>query len=314
MATLRSTTTTSRHAGVRRVGALALAVAALAGVTACEPTNRVANGRTLASGAVVHSPGQAFRFEVQTDGNLVLRKAGAQALWTSKTTGHPGATLTMRTNGVLALVSKDGRTVWTTPTYGVNGASLEVQADGNLVVEGTAGQPVWATGTSLADGTRRPLTERTTSSHQVTLTKMYEGYSAATPYANSSGNCTVGYGHLIHTGPCTAADRAKTWDADALFAADVKEHERRIKSSLGAVPVTQREFDTLFDYAFNRGSITATSSPKIYAAMTARPPRYAAVGAALREAGDNSIRGLCNRRYDEAEVFEGGRYDRTSWC
>ncbi len=319
MFTKRENSTLERggRGGWRGPALVALALLVLATI-ACQPpsltSNRMASGTELASGQVLYSPSQAFSLTMEGDGNVVLRSARGSVYWTTKTLDHPGATLVMRTNGSLAVQSIAGSTLWSTPTGWISGATMELGDDANLVLRGTAGQPVWANGISTVDSNRVPASQRQTSTHQVVLTKLYEGFVAAAPYLNSNGNCTIGYGHLIRLGPCTDADRAQTWDPDALFAADVTEHERRLKSSLGSVPMTQREFDALFDYIFNRGSITATTSPGVYAAMTASPPNYAAVGPLLRSNGNGLTRGLCDRRYDEADLFEGGRYDRSYVC
>lgn len=302
----------------RRITAVAAAGLAFSAVTACQPpaptTNRMVSGATLASGQVLYSPSRAFHLSMQSDGNLVLRSARGFTYWSTKTSANPGGSLVMRTSGELAVESRSGRTLWSTPTGGIKGATVELGDDADLVVKGVPGQPVWANGVSTVDASRALASTRHTSTHQVVLTKLYEGFVAETPYLNASGNCTVGYGHLIHAGSCTSADTAKQWDGDALFDADVTEHERRLKSSLGNVAMTQREFDALWDYVFNRGSLTATSSPSMYAAMSANPPKYAEVPAILRANGNTLVRGLCDRRYDEADVFIGGRYDRSYVC
>lgn len=312
-----------RGRGSRRRLALVAGALAVLATTACEPlpttlppSNVIKSGAVLASGTSLASPSGRFKLVMQGDGNLVERSPSGRSLWTTKTPGNAAAKLVMRSDGVLLVQTTAGKTVWSTPTSGVRGATANFGDDGNFVVKGTAGQPVWANGMSAAPATRAPISERHTSPQQVTLTKMYEGLVATTPYYNAYGNCTVGYGHLIRLGACTSADKAKKWDADALFAADVVEHENRLKSSLGSVPVTQREFDTLWDYVFGHGSITAKTSPKMYAAMSASPPRYVDVPPILRENGDTLLRGLCYRRYDEADVFTGGFYDRnaTSAC
>ena len=317
------------------VGAL-VALAAL-GIVACEPLpptgtttttpggtttttrpvskdNRLTNGATLASGQALASPSGRFTIAMQADGNLVERTPAGRALWTSRTSGNTGAKLVMRSDGTLLIASTANKTLWSTPTSGVKSATVDLGDDGNFVLRGSVGQPYWANGASAATTARLPASQRFTSPQQVTLTKIYEGLVAVSPYLNANGNCTVGYGHLIRMGACTAADKAKKWDADALFAADVTEHENRLKSSLGTAPVDQREFDTLWDYVFGRGSITAKTSPSMYAAMSATPPKYAAVPGILEANGDTLIKGLCNRRYDEARIFEGGNYTRTSTC
>ncbi|MGI8756858.1 MAG: glycoside hydrolase family protein [Acidimicrobiales bacterium] len=302
----------------RHAATSALVALAVLAVAACQPpaptTNRMASGVTLASGQVLYSPTRAFNLSMQGDGNLVLRSARGFVYWSTKTSGDSGASLVMRTTGTLAVQSGTGATLWSTPTGWIDGATVELGDDANLVIKGVPGQPVWANGISTVSSARAAASTRHTSSHQVVMTKLYEGFVANSPYLNSSGNCTVGYGHLIRIGGCTSTDRATQWDADALFATDVAEHERRLKSSLGNAMVTQREFDALWDYVFNRGSITATTSPTMYAAMSANPPNYAAVPGILRANGNTLIRSLCDRRYDEADVFAGGRYDRSYVC
>ena len=294
-----------------------VAVAASAALTACQPIlpateTRLANGATLASGQSLVSPSGGFRMVMQTDGNLVERSAAGVALWTSKTTSNPGAKLVMGTDGVLRVRTVAGGTVWSTPTYGVSGATVGMGDDANFVVRGTAGQPQWANGVSAASSTRAPASQLHTSSQQVTLTKMYEGFEA-TPYT-SGGACYVGYGHLLHAGACTPADAAQTYDPDAMFAADVPVYENRLKASLGTVPMSQHEFDALWDFTYGRGSLTAATAPQTYAAMTATPPNYTAVPSIWRTTAQTSATGVCDRLDDQATVFSGGNYQRTSSC
>jgi GH24 family phage-related lysozyme (muramidase) len=99
-----------------------------------------------------------------------------------------------------------------------------------------------------------------------------EKWTHETPSANS--NCTIGYGHKLHDGPCTfdgtepsekpyyTKERNGTvlleWiseaDADALFAKDLKQFEKQLNKDL-KVPLTQNQFDALLDFVFNAGSL-----------------------------------------------------------
>lgn len=292
------------------------AAAIVLALAACEPpgANVLASGQTLASGATLRSPDGRYALTVQVDGNVVLRDPNRKVLWSTGTPNNPGARLVMRTSGSLALLSSANAVVWSTPTSYAPGATAALGNDANLVVTGTAGQPLWASGSSAYSGARVAASKLTTSTQMRTLMKMYEGYVGEHPYYDSNGNCTVGYGHLIRLGTCTSADKEATYDIEALFVADVTAHENRLKSSLGSVAMNQHEFDALSDYTYGRGSLTATSAPNLYAAMTAVPPRYADVPGIFRDAGDASIKGLCNRYYDRAEIFAGGRYDKSSHC
>lgn len=53
--------------------------------------------------------------KMQGDGNLVLFSAAGAPLWSTRTAGHPGATLTVQNNGDLA-ISNGGTALWTSGT------------------------------------------------------------------------------------------------------------------------------------------------------------------------------------------------------
>jgi GH24 family phage-related lysozyme (muramidase) len=305
-----------RPSRARSAIASAVALAAVALLASCEPVGGtvLGSGQTLASGATLRSPDGKIALTVQVDGNVVLRDPNRKVLWSTGTTDRAGARLVMRTSGSLALLTPANAVAWSTPTGSAAGAHAELGDDANLVIYATAGQPLWASGSSTYSSKRVAASTLTTSTQMRTLMKMYEGYVGDHPYYDANGNCTVGYGHLIRLGTCTSADKEATYDVDALFDADVVAHEKRLKSSLGSVPMNQHEFDALSDYTFGRGSLTAATAPNLYAAMTDDPPRYADVPGIFEAAGDASIKGLCNRYYDRAEIFAGGRYDKTSHC
>lgn len=84
-----------------------------------------------------------------------------------------------------------------------------------------------------------------------------EGFSP-TPYNDPAGHATIGYGHLLHLGPVTAADRAK-WgsiseaEGRALLDKDIGEVEAQVKS-LVKVPITQGQLNALVSFGFNLGT------------------------------------------------------------
>ncbi|GAA1953389.1 trypsin-like serine protease [Kitasatospora viridis] len=95
--------------------------------------------------------------EMQPDGNLVLyRKSDGVPLWSSKTSGNPGAWLAMQADGnvVVYRAGASGGTgaLWASGTFWSPGAYLKLQDDGNLVVYkkdgGTeTGGALWSTST-----------------------------------------------------------------------------------------------------------------------------------------------------------------------
>jgi GH24 family phage-related lysozyme (muramidase) len=103
-----------------------------------------------------------------------------------------------------------------------------------------------------------------------------EKWQKQTPSPRS--NCTIGYGHKLHDGPCkfdgTQASEKPYYtknqtgaielewlsdaDADALFAKDLERFENQLNKDL-KVPLTQNQFDALLDFVFNAGSLPAAN-------------------------------------------------------
>lgn len=89
---------------------------------------------------------------MQTDGNLVLYRATATALWNTGTGGHPGAYAVVQPDGNVVVYSAGNVPLWWTGTTGVT--ALIVQTDGNLVGYPSGGPAEWQAGT----GGQAPLT------------------------------------------------------------------------------------------------------------------------------------------------------------
>jgi RHS repeat-associated protein len=81
-------------------------------------------------------------------------------------------------------------------------------------------------------------------------------------YEDGGGNCTIGYGHKQHSGPCNENDYAKYGDgisyqqADKLFSDDLFGTEDYIRRKIH-VNISQNQFDALVSYAFNVATIHA---------------------------------------------------------
>lgn len=80
------------------------------------------------------------------------------------------------------------------------------------------------------------------------------------PYNDSAGHCTVGVGHLLHRGPCTAADRERWTLTDAevreVLRKDIARFERAVRSAFRgrhALKATQPRFNAAVSLAFNIG-------------------------------------------------------------
>ncbi|MET3132848.1 lysozyme [Oxalobacteraceae bacterium GrIS 1.11] len=70
------------------------------------------------------------------------------------------------------------------------------------------------------------------------------------------GNCSWGIGILEHRGPCSAAELARTvteGQVESEFSSRVREAERTVERKVTA-DLTQKQFDALVSYTYNRGS------------------------------------------------------------
>ncbi|MFM1988034.1 MAG: hypothetical protein RJA99_991 [Pseudomonadota bacterium] len=106
----------------------------------------LASGASLPAGGSKTSCDGRFTFVIQTDGNLVLYKAGVGAIWANYIFGA-GHTLTMQGDGNLVVYNGASQARWHAITWGYPGAWLAVQDDGNVVVYSAKNEPLWDTGT-----------------------------------------------------------------------------------------------------------------------------------------------------------------------
>lgn len=156
----------------------------------------------------------------------------------------------------------------------------------------------------------------------------FEGFRAQC-YDDAAGNCTIGFGHLIHAGRTMAADRAK-WgtitrarglellQADAAnAAAAVREHVH--------VPLKQGQFDALVSLAYNCGTgviagvaIAINSRPRyVYPKPTedglaSYRARVESTLLAYDHAGGVELPGLKRRRHAEFVLFDTGHYTQAA--
>lgn len=112
------------------------------------PDRKLTGGDKLASGTSLVSSG--VRLAMQADGNLVLTQlADDKVLWSSKTSGKPGAYAVMQTDGNLVVLDATGKTtLWSSGTSGHTGGYLKVQSDDNVAVYDASNAALWSTGTA----------------------------------------------------------------------------------------------------------------------------------------------------------------------
>jgi GH24 family phage-related lysozyme (muramidase) len=146
----------------------------------------------------------------------------------------------------------------------------------------------------------------------------FEGFRA-TPYNDLANNCTIGYGHLIHMGPCTSGDRS-TWGTItkerglALLQTDAGRASSAVRTSLPTTPLYQHEFDALVSFTYNIGG-AAFAGSSVRKDLAAQSPNYGAVPADMAKwvyAGGRPSCGLYRRRVNEGHLFSTGSYTISS--
>lgn len=144
------------------------------------------------------------------------------------------------------------------------------------------------------------------------LISNFEGFSA-TPYndAQTNGNCTIGYGTLLHRGPCTAADSATypngitTQQALGLLQNEANADANAIDRNV-TVPLTAEQRDALTSFVYNVG-IGAFQGSTLLRDLNAGNAQ-AAADQLLRWRNQNGrpVPGLLNRRNAERCYFLHG--------
>lgn len=130
------------------------------------------------------------------------------------------------------------------------------------------------------------------------------------PYDDALGHCTVGIGHLIHQGGCTAAELADSYtddEVDELFRSDAERFVRAVDETV-EVPLSQRQFDALVSFAFNWGIGAGTGFPSTSVVQLVNAGDFAAAAADMVDGHgpsgrpyDKGLEGVRRRRIAEAE-------------
>ena len=82
----------------------------------------------------ISSPNGQFRLALHNDGNLVLKDAGGNPLWSSGTDGQAVKMAVMQGDGNFVIYLHNNQPVWASNTNGQPGAFLEIRDDGTIAV------------------------------------------------------------------------------------------------------------------------------------------------------------------------------------
>jgi hypothetical protein len=105
--------------------------------------SRLSAGGAMHKGTFLISPNGLYHLVMQADGNLVLYR-DRRAVWSSATSGRPGAAAVMQADGNL-VIYQDRRAVWSSGTRRSDKAAyyLFLESDGHLVVCTPKNVPIW---------------------------------------------------------------------------------------------------------------------------------------------------------------------------
>lgn len=128
------------------------------------------------------------------------------------------------------------------------------------------------------------------------------------PYKCPAGLWTVGVGHLIGDGKSLPDSWNRLFTLEEVYdllAADVSRFERGVERYI-TIPLKQGEFDALVSFAFNLGLGTLQKST--LRQKLNRGDKEGAIKSLLKynKAGGKILKGLDNRRKDEAKLFQSG--------
>lgn len=273
-------------------------------VTACsgsggdKPSDSSAPSRGSANilGTYVKEGSDEDYLEIRDDGHFFLSEDGVEL------------------EGAWSLAGSD--LTLTLPT----GVADRVKVVGNVIVDDDEGERWVKKGSSRSAG-KAPTSSKSVGVQTHTLSEAGRAFIARheglrlTLYEDP-GNCTIGYGHLVHKGKCNGTEPAEFLKAGGitenraleLLRTDARTAERAV-NSLVTVPLNQAQFDALVSFTYNLGEGNLRDSELL---KQLNAGNYGAVPEEMNIwvfADGQKLAGLVNRRRDEGILFKDGSYD-----
>jgi lysozyme len=159
---------------------------------------------------------------------------------------------------------------------------------------------------------RAPRPRKQPSEKCLRLIAGFEGFSSDL-YEDAAGHCTIGFGHLVHTGPCDGTESAEfsrgitRGRALDILSEDAESAAATVNDAV-TVPLAQHQVDALTSFVFNVGSGAFRESTLL---KLLNEGEYDDVPAQLDrwvKAGSRRLPGLVARRKAEGELFARGTY------
>jgi lysozyme len=140
--------------------------------------------------------------------------------------------------------------------------------------------------------------------------KKWEGFRSKM-YRDVAGHYTIGWGHLLKPAEIgNYKNGIHPGDAEILLKRDVAEAEDAV-NDLVALPITQSQFNALVSFTYNLGRGVLARSTLLkklnLGEFEAVPDQIRRWVHAKVNGKTQRVRGLVNRREEEAKLFEGGK-------
>jgi lysozyme len=142
------------------------------------------------------------------------------------------------------------------------------------------------------------------SSNGLQLIKSFEGFRAS-PYADSAGIPTIGYGTILYTdGECVTMDDSAITEAQAeQYLAFQINHKTSSVNQMLVVEVNQNQFDALVSFAYNLGVGALHGSTLLRLINASNFDGAADEFPKWDKADGQVIAGLTRRRLAEQQLF-----------
>ena len=190
------------------------------------------------------------------------------------------------------------------------------QAAGGLVADGVVGPLTWEALLGQAAPREEPPPQRealrTLSDAGANFIARFEGFRPDL-YDDPARHCTIGFGHLVHRGPCNGTEPAEFRGGITrargleLLKSDAQKAANEVLQSV-RVPLNQHQLDALISFVFNVGTGAFRRSTLL---RELNEGHYQQVPTQLDKwvkAGDRTLQGLVNRRKAEGLLFAEGTY------
>lgn len=156
-----------------------------------------------------------------------------------------------------------------------------------------------------------------TSQKGIDFIKDWESFKANLYNDDSKEHhCTIGYGHLVHRGPCNGSEsdefkKGITKErATELFNLRLPEFEKAVQRDV-TVPLYQYEFDALVSLLFNCGQsfLKDSHAPSLYKNLLNK--KYSDAAKEFLDITSGGLSGLIKRRKAENNLFLNNIYNST---